>query len=105
MLERRIDAAGTCDDIARALASLAALLAIVSPETSLKGALGMHAASKGAGTKGGRRGAGAAPTVPQLPAQAVILRATVCAVQNCLACMRHNLFSGALCGGKNPWIA
>lgn len=94
MLERRVEASSTHDDLSRALASLAALLSLASPHSTLKIAADSPEKTTAKGTKGRKKGGSATPIVLQLPAQAVVLRTLARILQKCLACMRQNVSSG-----------
>ena len=94
MVERRVEASRTCGELARALASLVALMALASPQSTLKITADEPERLSGKSTKGSKKGAGASAW--QLPAQAVMLRTLARALRQCLTCMQHNPSSGCL---------
>ena len=93
MLERRVEASSTCDALSSALASVAALMSLASPQSALEIAAESPEKSSVKGTKGSKKGASAAAW--QLPAQAVMLRTLARLLRQCLVCMRLNSSSGS----------
>lgn len=90
IIERHVEAAVTCDELSRALASVAALCALVSPSSTLCGAQGERAAAGSRGQK-----SSTATAVPQQPAQAVMLRTLARVIRQCLTCMQRDILTSA----------